>query len=220
MKRILPLLLLAAATAFAAPPAPLDRDLGQGLAYCRVHSLPADLPTAAAKPGPLVLDLRYAASDDGGAAALGAWLKFHSSTATPVFVLLNADTAPAVRDFLAALAPPAGLITLGPASPHLAADITVNISAAAERTAYEALEHGTALETLLTESPVKARHDEAAIAQERTTPPDGSAATDSDGADASDPAPAAAPAPPPPVIDAVLQRAVYLHRSLRALKKL
>jgi hypothetical protein len=219
MKKILPLLLLIAAIASAAPPVPLERDLGQGLAYCRVHSLPADLPTAAAKQGPLVLDLRYATSDEGAAAALGAWLKFRSSTATPVFVLLNADTAPAVRDFLAALAPPAGLITLGPASPHLAADIAVNISAAAERTAYEALEHGTPLDALLTDSAIKPRHDEAAIALERTSPPDGSAA-DPDGPDAADPAPTAAPAAPPPVIDAVLQRAVYLHRSLRALKKL
>jgi hypothetical protein len=215
MKRLLPFLLLVTVTAFAAP---LERDLGQGLAYCRVHRLPADLPTAAAKPGVLVLDLRFARGDDGAATALGAWLKFRSSTASPVFVLLNADTAPAVLDYFADLAPSAGLITLGAAAPRVTPDIPVKIPPAAERAAYDALERGTPLETLLTDSSAKPRHDEAAIAQERSNPPDEPAP---DGADSPDGTPATvAPAAPPPVIDAVLQRAVYLHRSLLALRKL
>jgi hypothetical protein len=218
MKKLLPCLFLAALSAGAAP---LERDLGQGLAYCRVHRLPADLPVAPGKPSPLVLDLRFALSDESATTALGAWLRFRSSTAAPVLVLLNADTAPAVLDFFAALEPPAGLVTLGAASPRLAPDIAVNISAAAEHTAYDALEHGTPLDTLLTDPSPKPRHDEAAIALERTNPPDGSAPADSDGPDSADgAAAAAAPAVPPPVIDSVLQRAVYLHRSLRALKKL
>ena len=146
MKRILALLLLAAATALAAPSARLERDLGLGLGYCRVHTLPADLPLAAAKPRPLVLDLRYARGDDSAAAVLGAWLKFHSSAATPVFVLVNAETAPAILSYFTALEPPAGLVTLGPASPAFAPDIPLKISPATERAAYDALETGTPID--------------------------------------------------------------------------
>ena len=218
MKQLLLFLSLVAVTAFAAP---LERDLGQGLAYCRVHRLPADLPAASGKPGPLVLDLRFALSDNDGAAALGAWLRFRSSTAAPVLVLLNAATAPAVLDYFAAIDPPAGLVTLGAASPRLAPDISVKVSADAEHTAYDALEHGTPLDTLLTDASTKPRHDEAAIALEHTNPPDGSSSAGSDEPDAADRAAAApTPAVPPPVIDTVLQRAVFVHRSLRALRKL
>jgi len=219
MKRILALLLLAAATALAAPSARLERDLGLGLGYCRVHTLPADLPLAAAKPRPLVLDLRYARGDDSAAAVLGAWLKFHSSAATPVFVLVNAETAPAILSYFTALEPPAGLVTLGPASPAFAPDIPLKISPATERAAYDALETGTPIDALVSDHLTKARHDEAAIAQERTAGPEESAATDDSTLDPPVGAPAT-PALPPPLMDSALQRAVNLHRTLLALRKL
>jgi len=216
MKRLLAPLLLATASAIAAPAPPIERDLGLGLAYCRVHTLPADLPTAVAKPRPLVLDLRYARGDDSAATLLGAWLKFHSSAATPVFVLVNADTAPALLAYLTAIEPPAGLVTLGATSPAFEPDIPLRISAATERAAYDALESGTPVEALLTDHSAKPRHDEAAIAQERTGAPGDTSAAD-DGTPEAGPA---TPAPPPPLADYSLQRAVNLHRTLLALRKL
>lgn len=201
-----------------AAPDRLERDLGQGLAYCRVHVLPADLPAAPAKPGALVLDLRYASGDDRAAAALVAWLKFRSSAAAPVFVLLNADTAPAVLGWFTSHEPPVGLVTLGAASPRLDTDLVLKISPAAERAAYDALEHGTPVANLLTDNSVKPRHDEASIAQERTGSPEDTTG-DSDPAETAEPKPST-PAVPPPVIDYVLLRAVHLHRALLALKHL
>lgn len=216
MIRSLLLLLFVAAPVFAAPPAQLERDLGLGLAYCRVHTLPAGLPTAAAKPRPLVLDLRYTLGDDNAATVLGAWLKFHSSAATPVFVLVNADTAPAILSYLNSLEPPAGLVTLGPASPAFEPDIPLKISPAAERAAYDALEHGTPVKDLLADHSIKPRHDEAAIAQEHTGAPGDTSAAD----DRTPEAGPATPAPPPVLADYSLQRAVNLHRTLLALRKL
>jgi len=209
------LVVLVPAVAVAAPDR-LEKDLGQGLAYCRVHALPADLPTAPPR-GALVLDLRFAHGDDNAATAFGAWLKLHATVATPVFVLINADTAPSALAYFAAHEPGPGLVTLGPRSSRLETDIVVKTSDRADRAAYEALEHGTALATLLTDPLVKARHDEASIAQERTGP-----AADEDDSDPSDSASAApsAPAAPPPVIDYVLLRAVHLHRTLLALRHL
>lgn len=218
MKKFLLLLALAAGLAATAAAEQLARDLGKGLTYSRVHALPADLPAATAKPGAVVLDLRYARGDEGATAALGSWLKSRNAAA-PVFVLLNADTAPVVLAYFTAHDPGAGLVTLGVASPAFTPDITLKLSPAAERTAYEALERGTPVETLLTDPAAKPRHDEAAIAQERAAPADDAATPDTDLAET----PAAAPTPPPPpppVIDYVLLRAVHLHRSLLALRKL
>ena len=217
-KFLLSLLLATAANLCFAAPAPLARDLGHGLAYHRVHALPADLPAMSAKPGPLVLDLRYALGDDAAAAVLGAWLKTHCTAKTPVFVLVNGKTAPALLAYFAAIETPAGLITLGPISPGFEPDIALKLVPAAERVAYDALEHGTPLDSLLTDSSVKTRHDEASITQERTGAPGEPTIGDPDGAYAEITPPS--PAIPPPVIDYALLRAVHLHRALLALRKL
>ena len=218
MKKLLLLLVLASGFASAASAEQLSRDLGKGLVYCRVHALPADLPAATTKPGAVVLDLRYARGEAGGTAALGTWLKSRNAAA-PVFILLNADTAPAVLAYFTAHDPTAGQLTLGAASPGFTPDIALKISAAAERTAYDALEHGTPVDSLLTDPLDKPRHDEAAIAQERTAAADDATAPDTDLADPVDAA-TAAPAAPPAVIDYALLRAVHLHRALLALRKL
>jgi hypothetical protein len=203
----------------AAPPGGIERDLGQGLAYRRLHALPADLPAASAKPGALVLDLRYARGDAAAAAALGAWLQFHAAVRTPVFLLVNAATAPALLDFLEASGPVPGLVTLGPASSRFVPDLPLKIAALTERAAYEALEEGQPVASLLTDHPEKPRHDEAAIAREHAVLPAGDDETDADLSDSS--AAAAVPPPvPPPLIDGTLQRAVHLHRALLALKKI
>ena len=109
----------------------------------------------------------------------------------------------------------AGVVTLAPRG-RSSADISVHLSAADDRRAYDALEHGTALADLLTSEPHKERHDEAALVRDRTAP------VAEDAPSAEDPAPdASAPAAAaPPPLDLLLQRAVQLHRALRALKRL
>ncbi len=217
------LLSLAPLTLPAAPPDGGERDLGQGLAYLRVHALPADLPATPAKPGALVLDLRYARGDAAAAAALGAWLQFRTTRHAPIFLLVNAATAPALLDYLETHPAFPGLVTLGTASSRFVPDLTLTITAGAERAAYDALAAGQPLASLLADLPDKPRHDEAAVAQEHAAPPADEDAADGDPADSSEPAPAvSAPAPtvPPRAIDRTLQRAVHLHRALLALGRL
>jgi len=208
----------------AAHAAPLERDLGQGLAYRRVHQLPADLPTTEAeRKQPCVLDLRYVAGDAAVARALAAWLKFHATAHAPVFVLANADTGRALLAPLAGREPAGSVVVIGAAAPGFAPDIAVKISPDAERRAYDALEHGAALESLLVENTDKPRNDEARLAKEHV--PDPAVPASDDTAAGSTPAPPAddkptKPKPSPLPVDAALQRAVQLHRTLLALKKI
>ncbi|HTQ29970.1 MAG TPA: hypothetical protein VMI53_02065 [Opitutaceae bacterium] len=200
----------------AAPPV----DLGEGLLYCRIHALPADLPTAeTGKKSALVLDLRYVATDNAGATALAAWLSFHPA-GQPLLVLVNADTSPALLRLLAAPSAPPGVVTLGPPQPDLTPDVPLNSSPATERRAYDALDHGATIESLTVEKIDKPRYDEATMVKDHVSdsapPPDDGG--DSDDA-AADPA-AKKPAPPPQLIDLALQRAIQLHRALLALHKI
>ena len=197
----------------------LDRDLGQGLVYHRVHHLPADLPTAErTRRQPCVLDLRYVSGEAEAAAALAAWMKFRATARAPVFILANPDTSPALLAPFTGPHPGASVVVIGGAAPGFTPDIAVKISPEIERQAYDALEIGVAIESLLTENSDKLRHDEAKLAKDRrpeSTPADETPeARPIDGEDASK------PKAPPPLIDAALQRAVQLHRTLLALKKL
>ena len=211
MKHVLAIGTLAAVAILSAPGArgaQPARDLGEGLSYYRVHELPADLPTnPGARPGPCVLDLRFAKSDDAAAATLRAWVMFNATPRTPVFVIENAGTASALR---AAIAPGAaqGLVVLAPASAKLAPDIEVRVSPETDRKAYEALEKGSSLESLLTDYPDKPRIDEAYLEKEHI--PDSQAPD----------VPEGKPQTPLPLVDLLLQRAVQLHRGLAALKRL
>jgi len=211
VKHLLPTCALAAAAILLAPGAMGSqpaRDLGQGLAYYRVHELPADLPTnPGARPGPGVLDLRFAKSDEASAGALKAWLMFNATPRTPIFAIENAGTAPALR---AAIAPNVaqGLIVLAPLSAKLAPDIEVAVSPEIDQKAYAALEKGASLESLLTDYPDKPRIDEAFLEKEHI--PDSQAPD----------VPTDKPQAPLPLVDLLLQRAVQLHRGLIALKRL
>lgn len=209
MNRALHLLLWVFAGAVASA-APRPRDLGDHLVYHRIHTLPADLPAAqAARPQAYVIDLRYAHSDAAGATALQAWIRFHATPRTPVFVLVNAATEPALLPPLAARGAGPNVIVLGAAHGNFTPDIAIEISAENERLAYDALENGAELAALLSENTDKVRNDEARLAHDHS--PDG----------AEHPAASAARNhPPAPPIDAALQRAVHLHRALRALKKI
>jgi hypothetical protein len=196
--------------------APLTLDLGQGLAYHRAHALPADLPAAApARPQPLVLDLRYATGDDDAATALSAWLKFRAAPRTPVFLLANSATSPALRAALTDRERTAGLIVLGLAGPGFEPDIALKTTGEAERLAYDALTDARSLSALINPSVEKPRNDEARLVADHRA----GRAPDPAAADATS-APATPTPGPPPVTDAVLQRAVHLHRTLLALKKL
>jgi hypothetical protein len=209
-------LVLAAALAVPAFAASQARDLGLGLTYFRVHNLPADLPAEASARGhPCVLDLRYVAGGGAEAAALGSWVASHSAPRTPVLLLANAGTS---RALLAGLGSPdsvPGLVILGAAAPGFQPDVAVSTSTETEHRAYAALDNGAPIDSLVTESIDKPRNDEAMLAREHL--PDSALGDDGepDAADAT-----GRRAAPRQLIDAVLQRAVQLHRTLLALKRL
>lgn len=188
------------------PAATLERDLGQGLSYIRVHVLPDDLPTPSGRPGACVLDLRYAKATDTSPAALRAWFKFNASARTPIFVLENQETGASIL----ACVPMGigGLIVLAPEASGLPADIAVPVAPEADRKSYQALEKGAPVDSLLHDYPGKPRVDEAYLDKEHLS--DGEAPD----------APADVTAPAPPLVDALLQRAVQLDRGLLALKRI
>jgi hypothetical protein len=208
------LLLTAHATWAAAP-----TDLGQGLVYCRVHTLPADLPAASTGKSDLVLDLRYTLTDDTGATAFSAWLGFRTAT-EPVFILVNAGTSPALVHALALRPQPSGIVALGPPLPAFTPDVPLKISPDTERRAYDAFDHGTAIESLTVEKIDKPRYDEASMVKDHASDSEPPAPDDEDDAIAKPDSAKAKPAPPPQLIDLALQRAVQLHRALLALHKI
>jgi hypothetical protein len=206
-------LLLPAHAIWAAAPS----DLGQGLLYCRVHALPADLPAAATGKSALVLDLRYATADDTGVAALSAWLGFRPAT-QPVFILVNAGTGPALLHALAARPLPSGVVALGPPLAAFTPDVPLKISPDTERRAYDALDHGATIDSLIVEKIDKPRYDEASMVKEHAS--DSEPAPDDEDAAAKPDTAKAKPAPPPQLIDLALQRAVQLDRALLALHRI
>jgi hypothetical protein len=215
MKRIVPALFLSCFLSLAAA-APMERDLGLGLLFFRVHTLPADLPTQESlRRHPCILDLRYVQGDAAAAAALAGWIKFHSSARTPVILLANSDTGPRLLAPFASPEAVVGLIIIGRAATDFTPDIPVLVDPGIERRAYQALEMGMPINSLINEKVEKQRNDEAMLAREHL--PDsalGGEPTDSN-------PPGARPeklAPAP--LDPVLQRAVQFHRTLVALRRI
>jgi hypothetical protein len=205
MKRFGVALFLFCLTALGSAPAvPVERDLGEGLVYVRVHRLPADLPAKpAGRVAPCVIDLRYVDAADDAAAAFSAWLKFRASPRTPVFVLANGDTAAPLLKVVAQGERGAGVVLIGIGSDRFRPDVPVKSTSADERRAYDALEQGAAVATLVADQPNKVRNDEASLTGDRPLDPP-----------AADDKPATTP------IDLTLQRALHLHRALVAMKKL
>jgi hypothetical protein len=169
------------------------------------------------KPGPIVLDLRFALAESDATSALKAWLQFRATDKTPVFILINPETALALRNQFADLDQP-GVIIIGRSSPELTPDIKIETSATQERAAYDALEKNTAVESLIRENSDKSRIDEASIMQSRAEQAD--APDDFFGPARSRSNETKSESPPPALIDRALQRAVQLHRALLALKRL
>jgi hypothetical protein len=205
------LLLGLSLAAVRVPAAPLQRDLGLNLAYLRVHALPADLPApGAVGKRPCVLDIRFVHGGRADGAMLLAWLKAQAGARTPVFLLANRSTSGALLSPLDSADAVVGLVILGPAAKDFAPDIALPVTPEVDRRAYDALEKGASLDSLVVETLDKPRDDEAALARSHL----------SDG-DADVAAPASTPAAQsPPLIDVVLQRAIQLHRSLLALKRI
>jgi len=187
---------------------PITHDLGRGLTYVHVASLPADLPGQKDLRA-CVLDLRYTQGDEAAAAALAAWLKFHASARTPVFVLANANTATPLLEILTPGRLPAGTLTIGRLGNGFTPDIAVRTEETIERRAFDALASGALPASLLQENSGKTRYDEAAIVRQLA----GDDTPDSNGRD-----PETDATMPPPLIDRTLQRAVHVHHGLAALK--
>ncbi|HKB56286.1 MAG TPA: hypothetical protein VKC51_01740, partial [Lacunisphaera sp.] len=108
-------------------------------------------------------------------------------------------------------------LTLGASGSLPAPKVIVQADAATDRRAYDALETGTPLATLISGKIEKERFDEATLVKEfKNGNPD------------AEPPPLPDPAAPKlatalgktvPLIDGVLQRAVHLHRALLALRR-
>jgi len=194
--------------------APLRQDLGEGLIYFRAHTLPEDLPAPTVALGrATVLDVRYVSGRRSAGAELAAWLKAHASLRSPIILLANGETSPALlASFSSADAIP-GLVVIGPANDKLACDIGVEIDPARERQAYDALGSGTPAAKLIDDNPEKARNDEARLAKDHLS--DGELASSGDTGPLHDDPPV-----PGPLVDTVLQRAVQFYHSMLALKRL
>ncbi len=188
--------------------APLERELGSGLLYVRVHDVPGDLPAKpAGRVPPCIIDVRYVNADTEAAAGFSSWLHQRATPRTPVFVLANADTARAILQVLATHERGKGIAVIGIERGGFRPDIPVKGAPEEERRAYDALEKGAAIGTLLSDNPEKVRNDEASLSKDRLAEASAEAAGD-----------ASKPAPPP--IDVTLQRAMHLHRALVALRRI
>ena len=101
-----------------------------------------------------------------------------------------------------------GIVLIGIAEKGFAPDVAVRATADEEKRAYDALENGTDVAALLADNPSKVRHDEASLSRDRPVEPTPEPPEKANGKSPVNP------------VDAVLQRAVNLHRSLLALKRL
>jgi hypothetical protein len=197
--------------AFSVQAAPLERDLGYGLVYVRVHNLPGDLPAkpAAGRVPACVVDVRYVAADADAAAAFLSWVKARATPRSPVFILANTETSAALVQPLAAHQRGSGIAVVGAPGKNFQPQVAVKTSPENERQAYDALERGTPVGKLLADNPDKVRNDEASLSKDRVAEASADAATD-----------VLTGKREPPPIDATLQRAVHLHRALVALRKI
>lgn len=203
---ILATALALAALATGAWAAPLTHDLGDGLTYVRIRELPADLPGGAAVPGQaLILDLRYLAAGRDAAAALLAWAEFRASARSPLFLLANRETGTELQTALRRVARGKGCVVIGVPGPGFEPQLAAKSAPEEEREAYAALGRGLPVLSLLVENPGKARLDEASL---NHPPADESGSLRTE------------PQKQSPPVDAALQRAFHLHRSLRALRRL
>ncbi len=209
--------------------AAIEKELGQALAYVRVTDVDADtsiaIDTIARRPA-LVLDLRAIPVANGFQNKIEAALAKPPAPHAVRIVLINATTAPALVAAITETLP--SVIIIGPRSSAQATDIAVSISDEDDRRAYDALANGTPLEKLINDDHNKPRYDEAKLVHDHANgivAPDAALPADAED-DSITTEPGAEKKPDdsakkaPPLIDLVLERAVQIHNSLLALKKL
>ena len=200
-------------------------DLGNDLTYLRVHSLAEAAPllhSALAVKRSCVLDLRYASASQESLAALRTALAGHP-TDSRLFILVSPSTPTAVSDIIKSDTMGAQ-ITLGVPGSTPSPRIAVRTDVAADRRAYEAFDHGTPLDDLISGKVDKDRFDEAALVKEfkngntEAEPPPAPDPTQlKDGTETT--GTGDSPATPGELLkDRVLQRALHLHQALLALK--
>ena len=201
------------ATASAAAPA-APTDLGQGLAYFRVHELAADaaaLDAVLDTAGSVVVDIRYAKAGPEDAARWEHALARHHGTGL-LCVLVSPSTPEALAG---ALRRGVGhCTTLGVDGSVPQPRVVVEQTPAADRQAYDALETGTPLASLLSGRIEKERYDEESLMNDFSN---GNTAAEPPAPDPR--ATKDAPEKPPRLVDRVLQRALHLHQALAALKQ-
>ncbi len=193
-------------------------ELIPGLAYLRPGA------EVTSETGSTVLDLRYVTDEAAAAPLLAAVQPGNANERRVILALLSPETPAGVTSQLTRLP---RCLTIGHAAPDFKTDIVVAISAEADRRAFDTLVAGTPPDKLLGENADKVRYDESALVREHA----GVAAP----VDVTESAPSATPEPAASTesptksdasvaaaakVDAVLQRAVHIHRGLLILKKL
>ncbi|CAM2994670.1 hypothetical protein [Rariglobus hedericola] len=189
-------------------------ELSPGLDYLRAGAADSATFAKALETGSVVLDLRYA-STKTAAATLSGVKGFRTHPKRIVLVLLSPETSGAARNELSVTIP--GCITIGRASADYKTDIIVTTTAEADKRAFDALVADTSPAKLVLENVNKSRFDEATLIHEHETGVETPAPAEAvKSASASE----TADKPKPLPVDAVLQRAVQIHRGLVALKQL
>lgn len=211
----------------------LEHDLQQGLAFLRTADLSTDLAIiekAIAHRAALVLDLRQTAADDESAATLGRLLSRPPAVVRFArFILVSRNTSPSLLRQLANPYP--GVVTLSAQNEGLTPDIPVGTTPEDDVLAYDALTSGASLDKLLSgTTPQKARYDEATLVRDHANGGNGNGRQQPDEEPEAEPATSSQATLPVPVatvekpaaqpVDRVLLRAVQLHRTLLALRKL
>lgn len=204
-------------------------EIAPGLVYLRPGM------NITSEPGSAVLDFRYVTDVAEASPLIAAVSSGNANDRRVILALVSPETPPGLRRQIAALP---RCLTVGYSAPEFKTDIVVNTSPEADRHAFEALVAGTPAEKLLVDKAKKPRYDETALIREHNgeaepaTKADSVPATRPEDPEASpqpaSPAqtphtPVASTAPAPAAsaeIDAVLQRAVQVHRGLLVLKKL
>ena len=197
---------------------PLLRALPGGLSYLRARDL-AQLD-GAASPAEMIIDLRgLRETTPDGATRLGTLLA-SGSARTLRLVLIDPNTS---ADLLAVVKASKGRhLTLGANLPAGAVDVAVATPAERDQQAVAALDSGRPPESLLETRQEKVRYDESSMVRDHAkglpipdAPPE--LETEPGKADAKSASTAAAEAP---LVDRVLERALHLHRALRAIRRL
>lgn len=211
------LLLLAGLIGPLGAATPLTVDLGPDLAYLPIRDLSEATPSlqsTLAQPRAVVVDLRYATTNEAATAGLRSTLA-QQPVSAPLYILLSPATP---LEVVAAInQTPGTFLTLSPAFAKSPARIQVKTDLESDRRAYEALVAGAAPSSLISGKIDKERFDEATLVQEFNN-----GNPDAEPPPAPDPTVTKENAGRPtvaPLVDRVLQRAVHLHQALIALRR-